>query len=204
MASALGAIATAIAALFFPAYAIGIGADVMFATYLAVMAFNLPRLTPAFLREHAQDEDTPPLAIFLVVLGVVAVSTVFLFLVLNDASHADMGKVLISVTSVVLGWFTVHTMAAMHYAFEFYEDPSASGDGPGEAVGGLNFPGTDDPDGVAFLYFSYVIGMTAQVSDVSITSRKMRAIATMHSIFAFFFNTVIVAATINIVVSLGS
>jgi uncharacterized membrane protein len=92
----------------------------------------------------------------------------------------------------------------MHYAFEYYQGRETSAKGHrGEIVGGLEFPGGEEPDGTAFLYFSYVIGMTAQTSDTSVTSNAMRRIVVIHSIFSFFFNTVIVAAAVNIVVSLG-
>jgi uncharacterized membrane protein len=107
--------------------------------------------------------------------------------------------------SVVLGWFAVHTMWAMHYAFEYYDEPKTSPKGAKRGVeGGLEFPGGEEPDGTAFLYFSYVIGMTAQTSDTAVTSNAMRRLITLHSVFSFFFNTVIVAAAVNIVVSLGS
>ncbi|HTN62878.1 MAG TPA: DUF1345 domain-containing protein, partial [Devosia sp.] len=88
---------------------------------------------------------------------------------------------------------------------EYYAAPKASPGGKkGKAavVGGLDFPSGDEPGGLSFLYFSYVIGMTAQVADVSITSREMQRLVLLHGIFSFFFNTVIVAAMVNIVVSL--
>ena len=110
----------------------------------------------------------------------------------------------LSVASVVLGWFAIHTMWAMHYAFEYYDEPEASsGKRKRQVVGGLEFPGGEDPDGTAFLYFSYVIGMTAQTSDTTVTSNAMRRLVTLHGVFSFFFNTILVAAAVNIVVSLA-
>ena len=68
---------------------------------------------------------------------------------------------------------------------------------------GLDFPGGERPGGFDFLYFSYVLGMTAQVADVPVTSSAMRRRVTIHGVFSFFFNTIIVAATVNVVVAIA-
>ena len=108
----------------------------------------------------------------------------------------------LNIVSVLLGWFTIHTMAGLHYAYEYYERPETSADGDG-VVGGLEFPAGDEPDGWAFLYFSFVIGMTAQVADIAVSSNAMRRRVLLHGVFSFLFNTVIVAATVNAVLSLA-
>ena len=90
-------------------------------------------------------------------------------------------------------------MAAMHYAHAFWSTQS-SGNTRGH---GLDFPGTSEPGGYDFLYFSFVIGMTAQTSDVAITSTSMRKINLLHAVVSFFFNTVLVAAAVNGAVSLA-
>ena len=64
-------------------------------------------------------------------------------------------------------------------------------------------PGGEEPDGTAFLYFSYVVGMTAQTSDTAVVSNAMRRLVTLHGVFSFFFNTVIVAASVNVAISLA-
>ena len=113
---------------------------------------------------------------------------------------------MVGLVSVVLGWFTIHTMAALHYAFEYYES-SATSPGKGKSgtkVGGLLFPDGDTPDGVAFLYFSYAIGTSTAVSDVEVTSNNMRKLVMLHSVFSFFFNTLIVAAMVNVTVAVGA
>ncbi len=66
---------------------------------------------------------------------------------------------------------------------------------------GLDFPGTDKPDPWDFLYFAFVIGMTAQVSDVTTASAKMRKVVLVHSIGAFFYNTIILALAVNAAVT---
>lgn len=70
--------------------------------------------------------------------------------------------------------------------------------------GGLDFPGTPEPRGSDFVYFAFVIGMTAQTSDVQITTQRMRSINIVHAIVSFFFNTVLVAAAVNAAVALGN
>jgi uncharacterized membrane protein len=107
---------------------------------------------------------------------------------------------------VVLGWLTLHSMLAFHYAYEYYgtdEASPAGKDGKKAHVGGLDFPGKEMPDGLSFLYFSFVVAMTAQVSDVTVTSNTMRRLVLFHGILSFFFNTVILAIAVNVVVSLG-
>lgn len=181
-----------------------VGVDLFFAVYLAMTFATVPRLSAEFLRKHAAEEDAPAPFILLVTLIAVAVSAVSLFMVLRADNH-DALLLILSIASVVLGWFAVHTMWAMHYAYEYYERPESSpGKGKsGAVVGGLEFPGGDPPDGLSFLYFSYVIGMTAQTSDTAITSNGMRRLVMIHGVLSFFFNTIIVAAAVNIVVSLG-
>lgn len=91
-------------------------------------------------------------------------------------------------------WLMTHTTFAFRYAHEYYEiDPNGAG-----IVGGLEFPDEKRPDYLDFLYFSLVIGMTFQVSDVQITARKFRRLAAAHGVLAFLFNTIILALTINL------
>jgi uncharacterized membrane protein len=205
VAVALGVLAAVAAMIVAPPLALVIGANVFFAGYIAMTYLQLPHLTAEFLKKHAADEDAPaPFILFVTICAVVA-SVVSLIAALAMGDQAAGTAIVLGVLSVILGWLAVHTMWAMHYAFEYYDRPEASG-GKGSArgvVGGLDFPGGDEPDGTAFLYFSYVIGMTAQTSDTAVTSNAMRRIVTFHSIFSFLFNTVIVAAAVNLVVSLG-
>lgn len=201
LAIGCGVPAGVIAAFFLtPWQALEIGTVVFFISYLTLSLRKLPLLTAKHLRAHADENDAPVGLIFLVTACIVLVAVVSLFQLINSAEQPQLWKLGINIVAVMLGWFVVHTMAAYHYAYEFYESDK---DGGAKAVGGLDFPGTKEPDGAAFLYFSYVIGMTAQVADVSITANRMRRLVLLHGIFSFFFNTVIVAATVNVVVSLG-
>lgn len=200
----IGAVVFTGTMFFMPAFAVPFGAISMFAVYLAMMFVTLPVLTPDFLKNRAANTDAPTPLIFVVVLGVVGTSCVTLFMALNSQGGPLLYEVILSVASVLLGWFVVHTMAAMHYAYEYYESPTASPNGDsGALIGGLDFPEGDNPDGVAFLYFAYVIGTAFAVSDIRVTSNQMRKMVVMHSTFSYFFNTLIVAATVNVAVAVG-
>jgi uncharacterized membrane protein len=186
-------------------YSINAGLIVMFVAYLGLTARQLPVLTPEHLRAHADEADAPAVLIFALMLAVVVVSTVSLFVLLNGKHSPEILPLVLGIAAMLLGWFAIHTMLGLHYAYEYYEagEDFEKGEGVKAIAGGLDFPG-NAPDGASFVYFSFVIAMTAQVADVETSSSKMRWIVLWHSIFSFFFNTVLLAATVNVVVSLVS
>jgi uncharacterized membrane protein len=98
---------------------------------------------------------------------------------------------------VVLSWMFIHTVFAFHYAHGYYANQS-SGEGC------LDFPATEKPVYWDFLYFSFVIGMTAQVADVQTKTVAMRKLVLVHGVIAFFFNTAILALGVNLAASLAS
>jgi uncharacterized membrane protein len=102
----------------------------------------------------------------------------------------------IAMFTIFTSWAFVHTIFALHYAHEYY------GERGDHAIGGLTFPGRQPPDYWDFLYFSLVIAMTSQVSDVVITSKVIRRIVTAHGALAFFFNVAVFALTVNIISNL--
>lgn len=113
------------------------------------------------------------------------------------STQRNLHIALVAVTLFV-SWLMTHTTFAFRYAHEYYEvDRSSSG-----IVGGLEFPGERRPDYLDFLYFALVLGMTFQVSDVQITSRKFRRLAAAHGLLSFLFNTIILALTVNIAAGL--
>jgi uncharacterized membrane protein len=107
--------------------------------------------------------------------------------------------VALAVSTVLCSWFLVHTMFALHYAHNYYVARVLTPDAPAS----LNFPTEDEPDYWDFMYFSFVLGMTAQVADVNINSRAFRKVCTLHGILAFYFNTAIVAMSINLIAGLA-
>ena len=114
-----------------------------------------------------------------------------IFLLLRRVEEVGSG-LLLAVASIPLGWLMLHTLAAFHYANLFY----APAPGGGEA-GGLDFPGTPEPELWDFLYFAFVIGMTAQVSDVAVRTTALRRTALAHGVASFLYNTVILALAVN-------
>ena len=153
------------------------------------------------IRQIAQQQD---LSRFLVFLFVVVTASAALFAVgfLVSVKRSQSGEhfivhLLLTLLTVVLSWTLVHTVYGLRYAHGYY----GNSDHPGvkKHAGGLIFPGDGPPDYFDFAYFSFVIGMTCQVSDVQITSRRMRRITLFHSILSFGFNTMILALLINTV-----
>lgn len=201
-------IAALLLALFIHApLAYSIGANAFFFAYVALVLWQMPLLDATYLSHNARSADQPVAVIFLVTLIVVGVATVSLFQLINSGHGSGIPALAFALASVPLGWFTIHAMAAIHYAHIYWMDDETTTDKarPGKKmpVGGLDFPGTERPKGWDFLYFSTVIGMTAQTADTAITTTQMRRIVLLHSVVSFFFNTVIVAAAVNLAVSLG-
>ena len=122
-------------------------------------------------------------------------------LVISEAASASSGvdrgvEALLTLGTVAASWLFVHVLFGLHYAHRFYA-PDKKGD-----RGGLRFPGETEPDYWDFTYFSVVLNMTFQTSDVAITSRTIRRLVLLHSVIAFFFNVIILAITVNVVAGL--
>jgi uncharacterized membrane protein len=111
------------------------------------------------------------------------------------ASHRGAVELTLATATIALSWAAVHTAFALHYAHDYYRSSKP---------GGLQFPSGDQRDHADywdFVYFSFVIGMTAQVSDVGITDKMIRRTATAHGIVSFVYNTALVALMVNIAAS---
>ncbi len=176
---------------------------VFFVVYLTLTGRQLPKLTADYLKKHASATDEPAPVIFMVTLATIAVSIISLFIALNEAdSSGAFASLGLAFMAVFLGWLTIHTMAAIHYAHRYWA-PSTGTVAEKDNGGGLDFPGDTEPGVYDFLYFSFVIGMTGQTSDIAITSTDMRKLNLLHSIVSFFFNTTLVAAAVNTAVALA-
>lgn len=184
-----------------PKYALSLGSNTLFVVFLVLTYLKLPHLTADYLRQHASEEDTPVGGIFLVVFIVVVASILSLFLALAGGQNPDPWQVTASVASVLLGWFTVQAMGALHYAYEYYQVPDAGEHGAVE--GGLEFQGDRDPDGADFMYFSYTVGTSVATSDTKTTSSNMRRLVGYHLVFSHLYNTIILASAVNVMLSLG-
>lgn len=171
-----------------------IGWDAGVALYLGIMFFWVARSEVGHIRLHAANEDEGRLTILVLTVAATLVSLAAIILLLGQGEGKNEPEQLIfAVATVLLSWGFVHTIFATHYAHEFYSE--------GAAASGLKFPGDSKPDYLDFVYFSFVIGMTFQVSDVAITSRIIRRTVTAHGIVSFLFNVALLAIVINIAAS---
>jgi len=162
---------------------------------LAALVFFLSALPllndgPDQMRTTAQANDANRGALL---ANTALLSVVILFAVGTlIASKAALGwhGVALIVGTLVLSWCFANTIFALHYAHLYYRD------GGGDR-GGLQVPGTQDPNYWDFLYFSFTLGMTFQTSDVTISGAHLRRIVLGHSLVAFLFNMGILAFTVN-------
>lgn len=153
-------------------------------------------------RERVDDEDDGLFLIVLITLATISFSLAAIFSLLNAGRRPDELLLLLSLASAPLGWLVLHTSASLHYAYFYYAGLASEPGATGES-GDLSFPGTDRPGPWDFLYYSFVVGMTAQVSDVQVTSTRMRRLTMGHGVVSFIFNTVLIAMAVNVIVALA-
>lgn len=155
---------------------------------------------PREVRKIARIQDSSRTYIFLFVIAASLISMVAIFFLLKSRAHSGGSineHILLATGAVFISWWLVHTIFTMRYAHMYYD--TDTDDGKSKPVGGLQFPDEDEPDYLDFVYFSFVIGMTFQVSDVEISSREIRHLAWLHGLLSFAFNTAIVALSINVI-----
>ena len=177
--------------------------DVGVVVYLALTGWMASASSADRMRETVLANDQGRRAILGLVLLAIAASIAAIFFLLNpNGGRGEHGaiEVVVAVVTIVCSWLLTHVMFALHYAHRFYRDDPATGEK--DATGGLRFPGDESPHYWDFLYFSFVIGMTSQVSDVQVTSRAMRKLVLMHGVLSFTFYTIVLAIGINIVAGL--
>ncbi len=162
--------------------------------------------SPASIRYRAKIQDEGRFTIL--ILTSIAALTSMGAIVAQLASVKDLTglikglHIVLAMATIVSAWLFIHLMFALHYAHDYFAAEENLDAGHDHVRGGLKFPGTENPDYYDFLYFSYVIGVAAQTADVEITSKGMRKTALVHCILAFFFNSAVLALTINIAAGL--
>jgi uncharacterized membrane protein len=170
------------------------GWDIFVATYLVLVYVMMFRCGLAHIRRNAVlQDDGRFLILMMTALGAFA-SLAAIVSELGEAHH-NPPQLIFATLTIALSWAAVHTAFALHYAHDYYR---------GAKPGGLQFPSGDQHDHADywdFVYFSFVIGMTAQVSDVGITDKTIRRTATAHGIISFVFNTALLALMVNIAAS---
>lgn len=177
-----------------------VGGDVFYLVFL-MLCVPLLGQTPAALSRRARREDEGIVVVVIVTLVTMGFFVVAVFTAMNQKNGgSEMAALVLAAIGVPLGWCVLHTIMAFHYAgLHYFDDPDVAG-----RQKDLKFPGGGDPGVWDFLYFSFVVGMTAQVSDVGVTTTAMRRAVMPHGIVSFFFNTVFIALAVNAAVAMAS
>ena len=176
-----------------------------FALTLVVLAWLvITTKDPYEARRNARLQDSSATFLFTLIVTAATASLLAVGLLLGSAKGVAptelAAHVALSVSAVVISWTLVHTIYALRYAHFYFWD--AREVERHKIEGGLAFPGECGPDYMDFAYFSFVIGMTCQVSDVQISSQRMRRLALVHGLISFAFNTAILAMFVNIIAGL--
>ena len=173
--------------------------DVGVLCLLALDWLLVARTDEQLTRLRAQRNDPNRYVIFLLVISAASASFVAIGFIVGDikelAFWPRVGRISLSVAALLLSWLLIHTLFAFHYARLYYFRP------PEQKTHqrGLRFPDDDEPDYLDFAYYSFVVGMTSQVSDVAVLSRQMRRLTTIHGVLSFIYNIAILAMSINII-----
>jgi uncharacterized membrane protein len=170
------------------------GWDALIAVYLGLVYAMMLCNDHRHIRRAAAMQDDGRFVILLVT-AIGAFASIAAIVSELGTPHRGVLELTTAITTIALSWAAVHTTFALHYAHDYYRNAKP---------GGLQFPSGDKEDHADywdFVYFSFVIGMTAQVSDVGITDKTIRRTATAHGIVSFIYNTALLALTVNIAAS---
>ena len=180
-----------------------IGWDVLGLTYILISIFTLFNTHTSRIRTIAQKQDMGHLFLFglMVMASLSSLISIALLVKSNQAWLLDKTIItIIYLAGVIVCWVMLHIVFTFHYAHMYYGNDFEN---KNDHRGGLDFPGNVQPNYMDFAYFSFVIGMTFQVSDIVIADRKIRQTVLFHALISFVFNTVIVALSVNAIVNSG-
>lgn len=183
-----------------------IGWNVAICVYMIEILVKMRGATAASIRHRAEEVDEGRyIVLVLTILAAIAAFIAVIVQLSAANSLKDSSKTLhlgLAVLTIATSWSFIHLVFAHHYTHEFFIERDSEKQLKPEDRGGLRFPGDQPPIFSDFIYFSFVIGVACQTADVSVSSRPMRQLATIHCILAFIFNTTILALTINIAAGL--
>ena len=165
--------------------------DIAIALFLILAYAMMWQTDMSHIKRNAVVQDEGRFAI-LVITAVGAFASLAAIVAELSGAHGDPPVLIFASATIALSWAAVHTIFALHYAHEYYHAGQP---------GGVMFPNDDKPDYWDFVYFAFVVGMTAQVSDVAVTDKLVRRTVTAHGIISFVFNTALLALMINIAAS---
>ena len=172
---------------------------------LVASFFGLRNSTAVAMKQLAERQDAGKWAVLTLAVLAATASLIVIAaempLVKQARGLEQAIRVVLVIYTIVLSWAFTQTMFAVHYAHDYYmeADLPATAGRPSER---LIFPGDGAPTYGDFLYFSFTIGMTFQVSDVQIADPTLRRLVAVHGAFAFFYSTGILALGINLVAGL--
>jgi uncharacterized membrane protein len=175
-------------------------------TYL-LLAFRIMLACPSTkIRTRAAHQDDSAVVILVLVLMAMFSSFAAIFgLIVAAKAASNEGKLFLvglAGATIVISWLVTQVAFTLHYAHEFYKFEQFAEKSP-EAHGALTFPGDSKPDYWDFFYFATSFGAASQTSDVVINTKAMRRLTTLHAIASFFFNTMVLALTINLAASMA-
>ena len=177
-----------------------VGWDVCAGLYLALASHTMSKADVHHMRRRArlQDEGQFGILILTAVAALASLVAIFALLGSSSAGMRSPADLFLATITILLSWAFTHTIFALHYAHEYYDE----NDGKGGKGGGMEFPGGEcEPDYWDFMYFSFVVGMCAQVSDVTVSCKPIRRTVFGHSVISFIFNAALLALTVNIAAS---
>lgn len=177
------------------------GGDVFYLVFLGLCLVMVAGQSAEDLKIRAKTEDEGIAVVIVIILATLLFFSLAVFEALGKKHGIELLPVVLAGIGAPLGWFVLHTAMAFHYAdLHYFDDPDTTEDDAGD----LNFPGNAQPCAWDFLYFSFVIGMTAQVSDVVVKTTTMRRTVLWHGVVSFFFNTVFIAMAVNAAVAMAA
>ena len=178
--------------------------DVFSLVFITMSTITFFTLKPRQIRLLVKNQDASrPVVFFIVLISTVSSLLGILILLLNKQQWllSKLVETLIYISGINLSWLLLHIIFTFRYAHLYYQENQP---GNTRGVPALDIQNEPNPDYLDFAYFSFVIGMTFQVSDISIVSRQIRRLALLHGLLSFLFNTVIVALSINVIIDLKS
>jgi uncharacterized membrane protein len=173
-------------------FAWNVGACLYLVLAMKMMFWSTHERMRARALQH--DEGSAVVLFLVVTAALMCVGAIVAELTVVKDLHGVLryAHIALAVLTIVSSWVFTQVMFALHYAHDYYATEVRG------QHGGLDFPGGQPPDYGDFLYFACVIGTSGQTADVSFTNRRMRRTGTVHCVLAFFFNTTLLALTINI------
>jgi uncharacterized membrane protein len=172
-----------------------VGWDVGVALYLMLAFWMIAHSSAGQTHRQSfrQDEGDVAILVGTVVAATASIGAVIAWI--EAATRAETfapASIAFLIVTILLSWAFIHTMFALHYAHEFYGAATKKG-------GGLIFPHDPEPDYWDFVYLAFSIGTSFEVSDVAITSKRIRRTVMVHGIVSFFFNVTLIALSVGLV-----